>query len=585
MGPAAATRVPGAAVRTVGLVVLLAAAAGTGGTISPSPNATAAQLQALINRDGDVLVASRRGPQPEWLVGLPLLFTRSHQRVTFAPGTVIFAANDSFHGKSDRLFTIGNYSNRLAPGVPAPPTLTNLSIVGYGAVWRMRRKDYAKTPSDKSNGWYSISEFRAGLVIQGSSDVSIEGISIQETGGDGIDVRSAWNVTLRRVLISGAYRNGISVNIVSGLLVEHSIIRDTRGTDPEAGLDIEPNACIPGRCEHVNFVHDVRFSNVSFIDNFGGGIHVSMGQINSTMPIGVRFDDCRVNGTGFSGPLQAEGRRRRLSGTGGAEPNAVVVGGATAPYHNTGEVRFNNLHVANASGGVGLILTSIPAHGWAQVIVDGLHLEAVGFDTNDPVWGSPISIAGSNPNAPPVQPGEIGAAPTGSIKIVNAVIHDRSARPYLRIVDPSGFRGVEVNATVINPYGCTAEAEAGFPLQHRRLSSIPPSNLSVHVICDKSPTVNGPSPPEEAQRVRKGLAPQQKRSAYPKRGLSGLSGCDDAAALNLKGGWEYNWDLWPVCVDADGGRTPEGSQPCTTPRAAEFVRECNILWSDFATAV
>ena len=103
----------------------------------------------------------------------------------------------------------------------------------------------------------------------------------------------------------------------------------------------------------------------------------------------------------------------------------------------------------------------------------------------------------------------------------------------------------------------------------------------------KGNTVNRPSLPEEAQRARKELEPlpQQERSAYPKRGLSGLSGCDDAAALNLKGNWEYNWDLWPVCVDADGGRTPEGSQPCTTPRAAEFVRECNIFWSDFATAV
>ena len=200
-----------------------------------SPNATSAALQQKLD-GGDVVTV---GPDPvgqaAWLVGQPLLFQRSHQRVVFLPGTLIWAANDTFHGRSDSLFTIGAHPQRLAPGVPGPPSLTNLSIVGYGAVWRMRRKDYAKTSADKSNGWYSVSEYRNGLTVQGCSDVTIEGITIQETGGDGIYVNTVWNVTLRRVLVDGAYRNGVSVIAADGLLVEHSILRNTRGTDPECG--------------------------------------------------------------------------------------------------------------------------------------------------------------------------------------------------------------------------------------------------------------------------------------------------------------------------------------------------------------
>ena len=56
-----------------------------------------------------------------------------------------------------------------------------------------------------------------------------------------------------------------------------------------------------------------------------------------------------------------------------------------------------------------------------------------------------------------------------------------------------------------------------------------------------------------------------------KRGLSGLEGCGDAAALGLSDSWEYNWGVWPTQLDSDGDRTPLGSQQCIAPRAAEFV--------------
>ena len=92
------------------------------------------------------------------------------------------AHRGAVHGRSDCLFTIGRYPQRLAPGVPAPPGLVNLTIVGHGAVWRMRRKDYAKAGGGGSNGWYSVSESRAALVIQGAADVTIEGLTIQVLG-------------------------------------------------------------------------------------------------------------------------------------------------------------------------------------------------------------------------------------------------------------------------------------------------------------------------------------------------------------------------------------------------------------------
>lgn len=116
------------------------------------------------------------------------------------------------------------------------------------------------------------------------------------------------------------------------------------------------------------------------------------------------------------------------------------------------------------------------------MIVDGLHMEDVGFNARSKMW-APINILGSYDRGPPSQPGG-AAVPTGRIKILNAIVRDRSARPYLRIVDPFGFRGVEFSGTVENPYGCAVDAEAGFPLRDVRLAQIPSTNLSIEVVCN-----------------------------------------------------------------------------------------------------
>eukprot|EP01047_Picozoa_sp_COSAG01_P017178 COSAG01_NODE_903_length_12848_cov_7.966899_7_plen_420_part_00 len=147
---------------------------------SSSPNHTTALLQHALNAAETVTIRPRPGAEPIWLVGLPLLFNRSHQVITFAPGTVVYAANNTFHGPTDALFQMGTFA-----GTNLTPAITNVTVSGFGAVWRMRRKDYAKLPSDKPNGWYTISEYRHGLSVQGVSNVTIEGITIKHTGGDG----------------------------------------------------------------------------------------------------------------------------------------------------------------------------------------------------------------------------------------------------------------------------------------------------------------------------------------------------------------------------------------------------------------
>ena len=206
-------------------------------------------------------------------------------------------------------------------------------------------------------------------------------------------------------------------------------------------------------------------------------------------PCRVRLTDrCHSNGTGVSGPLSSDSSEpqppeqpgRLGAGLGGANPNAVVISGIGAPYHNTGEIRFNDLSVANATGGDGLTIRNVPARGWATVIVDSLTVEGVGFDARSrPPTLSPINIFGSFDEG-----NSSDAIPTGGVKIINATVRDRSARPYLRVIDPNGFEGVEFTGRVSNPYGCEANVETGEPLADVNPTTLPRDELSIDVQCE-----------------------------------------------------------------------------------------------------
>lgn len=57
---------------------------------------------------------------------------------------------------------------------------SNITILGRGAVWRMRKVDYANPQL------YNHSEDRHALALYGCSDISVVGLQIRSSGGDGI---------------------------------------------------------------------------------------------------------------------------------------------------------------------------------------------------------------------------------------------------------------------------------------------------------------------------------------------------------------------------------------------------------------
>lgn len=174
-----------------------------------------------------------------------------------------------------------------------------IRIVGAGADVcgvRMWRDDYA----DKTK--YKWSEWRHALSFLSCEKVSIEGVSANESGGDGLyigrDRKSGGpcrDFTVKNCVFDRNYRQGVSVITVDGLLLDSVRMTNTKGTAPEAGVDFEPNA-------PDEVMRNVVMRNCVCEGNHGRGIDMELVKFDkTTAPLSVLIENCRAtaNSEGF----------------------------------------------------------------------------------------------------------------------------------------------------------------------------------------------------------------------------------------------------------------------------------------------
>ena len=203
------------------------------------------------------------------------LFGRSDCEIVFERGTEVVAKKGAFLGKGDSLLTL--------------KCARNVKISGYGAILRMHRADYAAAP-------YAKAEWRMSLNLLSCRNVVIEGLTLLESGGDGVYVGVAGkngpcqDIVLRDLICDRQYRQGISVISARNLLIERCILRDTGGTPPAAGIDFEPNHATEELTGIV--MRDCTISN-----NQGIGLDFYLGQLDGTSkPVSIRIENCRMSG-------------------------------------------------------------------------------------------------------------------------------------------------------------------------------------------------------------------------------------------------------------------------------------------------
>ena len=282
---------------------------------------------------------------------------RSHTELVFEPGVELLAKRGAYKGLRDYLLEL--------------PYCTNVTIRGgAGSTMRMWKKDY-QGPDYKHGEW------RYALRIFHCENVLVEGLTIVESGGDGIGVTGR-NITIRNCVCDRNHRQGISVFNVENLLIEDCVLRGTSGTAPQSGIDFEP--------DHANEkLKNVVMRNCLSENNLGDGYQFYLGQLNSSSEdISVTLENCRSVGNSTGTWLDLGPGRHQAKPPKGfiryvnctferARGNGIAVHGKPA-----GSVRaaFENCTVVNAAtNGTSAAVHIGSSGGFDQPVTDDIRFD------------------------------------------------------------------------------------------------------------------------------------------------------------------------------------------------------------------
>eukprot|EP01043_Picozoa_sp_COSAG02_P057167 COSAG02_NODE_6895_length_3301_cov_1.576827_4_plen_422_part_00 len=255
--------------------------------------------------DGSPWVVAERAPPAN---NHALLVGAAHANVVLElrPGVVIQARRGAFKPAACYLLLIQN--------------ATNFTVRAHGgAKIQMWREDY----NDSSK--YTASEDRHAVSIAGSSNVLIDGLTVDGSGGDGIiisyrkcgpsepscfaaqqqgEYAQSYNITVRECEFTRNRRQGMSIIGGVNLSIENTVFSNTGsdgyGTDPMAGVDVEPS--------ERDYLRNITFRNCRAEGNTGAGFSLYLALYNiSHGPVTVTFENCSVTGTGPKRPVAGRG--------------------------------------------------------------------------------------------------------------------------------------------------------------------------------------------------------------------------------------------------------------------------------------
>jgi hypothetical protein len=163
---------------------------------------------------------------------------------------------------------------------------------------------------------YKDGEWRHHIYILSSKNIEVSGLTIENSGGDGVYLGSAYataasssslfindQIYIKNNIIDNNSRNGVSIIQGRNIYVENNVISNTKSYPgsgvathgPGAGIDIEPN--IP-----AEQLYNVRIINNQLTGNNTAGIILSLATLkNSTKPVLVAIEKNNISrsNTGF----------------------------------------------------------------------------------------------------------------------------------------------------------------------------------------------------------------------------------------------------------------------------------------------
>lgn len=220
-------------------------------------------LQAALHSGAHTVLLRNLGTP--WLVS-SVLWLGSNQTLAFSSGAVI---------EAKRWAPYWNQSNvdRPHPLIStAQAGSFNITLRGAsGAGLRMHKQDYMNPKL------YPVhNEWRYGLQLSsGSRGIRVFDLTIESTGGDGICMSYAVSdVHIARVTLNDNYRNALTITNAKDVIVEDTILSNTSGTGPSAGVDIEPDW-------PWTDLSNITFRRCQFLHNSGPGFSMSTGGLKA----------------------------------------------------------------------------------------------------------------------------------------------------------------------------------------------------------------------------------------------------------------------------------------------------------------
>jgi hypothetical protein len=345
-------------------------------------------LQAAIDSGAPKVVVENMG-RP-WIVSRTINL-RSNQEIVFEKGVIVEAKKGAFLGKGDCLFLAA--------------LQRNITIIGYGAVLRMRKLDYTQPPYEKA-------EWRHALSIRSCENVRVFGLTLASSGGDGIYLGVAKRgvpnskIHIKDVVCVDNYRQGISVISAENVLMENVVMRDTSGTPPMAGIDFEPN-------DPTEVLSNIVMRNCTVQNNSGDGFAFYLHNLNSaSRPISIRLEGCR-----------SIGNRRSVSISVGNSKEKTV----------SGVIEFVDCKF-EGSEGAGIYIAQKPPF--------GCKVRFVKCEISDAalkqVTQSPIVFASARGNFEPI----------GGVEFIDCVVRDKVERLPMAFFNPAGVELTDVTGTL-----------------------------------------------------------------------------------------------------------------------------------------
>ncbi len=325
----------------------------------------------------------------------PLVINRDDLRLVVEPDVMVRALPGGYAATSASMLTIRNRSN--------------ITISGYGATFAMNKPEYTS------------GEHRMVIRAYGCHDLTIEGLTVRDSGGDGIYLGAGTtpcrDVVIRDVVSDNNRRQGISVISAERLVIEGCALLNTNGTAPQSGIDFEPNTA-------TERLTDVVMRDCVLSGNHTGGVRVSMMQLRET-----------------SHPVSILIERTTIGSQIGGTPQIMIACDKVHDFPGTFEVRDSLIDVSPGTGAF-QIRRSGPGGLLAKLTRTSMW-----------VWGNPFLVFG------PMTLSSESAPIYGNLHCDQVEVHTDLPGPYLRTdgLPDTTVHNVKGTVTVSGPEVTTEE--------------------------------------------------------------------------------------------------------------------------------